>query len=269
MNSLRVVAIGLSLTWAAVAPAQTCTYTLVPASKTFRAAGGTGSFVVNTASDCVWTAVASEVWITLTGGTPGAGTGTVNYLVAPNTSPNLRTGRIYVSNRTNTITQSPSRAAICPVKLTGVLAYTDEADDEVVLRIRLRKGELVEDEKHRLALAVDPDSSTVRLIELDADDTEINELAISERAVFLPGNLFASDLIFDSLPVYSEAAGLDFVADGSLQFRGAYSVNSNGLPNRVTGKLIGVLNDPVNGGGDGPAAIFKGVISPAGQSITP
>lgn len=66
----------------AVAP-QGCTFSLSPSGQGFGAQGGLGSFTVNTAPACSWTAIPGAGWITILPSGSG-GTGRVNYAVAAN-----------------------------------------------------------------------------------------------------------------------------------------------------------------------------------------
>jgi hypothetical protein len=276
-QSLRIlVAAALTLAWSSLARAQTCTFTLSTNNQSFSAAGGTATFNVNTTTNCDWTVSNTVPWITITGGASGAGTGTVSYSVATNTSATGRSGALIVGDETNSVintvtqdgavTQVVLRAVICPVKLKGVLTYGDDEDN--LVRAKVGKRDIVSDPDNRLALDLDQENSTLRLIEIDSDNDEVAELAVSTRCAFLPGNLFAGDLIFDALPVFNETLDLDFEGDGTLQVRGSFTVTTNGLPDRVSGKLLGVINDPVNGNFAEPAAMFKGILSPDGRGFS-
>ena len=90
----------------ATCSASACTYTLSPTSQAFSSAGGTGSFNVNTAAGCSWTASSGASFVTVTGGSSGTGSGTVNYSVAANSSTSSRSGTIAAGGQTFTITQS-------------------------------------------------------------------------------------------------------------------------------------------------------------------
>jgi hypothetical protein len=82
-----------------------CTPTLTPASQSFRAAGGGGTLSVSASSTCSWIASSNASWITLTGGTTGTGSGTVQYTAAANTTSAPRSGTIAVSGATFTVKQ--------------------------------------------------------------------------------------------------------------------------------------------------------------------
>jgi hypothetical protein len=110
-------AVPVIVTVSAVVP---CTYTLNPSSGSSPSAGGTGSFSVSTGAACSWTAVPSDnTWITITSGTSGIGSGTVNYSIAANGTGNARNGTIAINGQIYTITQFGSGCsfAINPANL--------------------------------------------------------------------------------------------------------------------------------------------------------
>lgn len=58
-------------------------------------------------TDCGWTAVSNATWITVTGGTPGSGNGTVTFSVAPYTGkPKKRNGTITIAGETFSVSQT-------------------------------------------------------------------------------------------------------------------------------------------------------------------
>jgi hypothetical protein len=66
---------------------------------------GAGEFGVAAPITAVWEAIVSQPWITLLGSSSGAGTGTVRYSIAANTTGQTRTGSITVAGEEYTITQ--------------------------------------------------------------------------------------------------------------------------------------------------------------------
>jgi len=91
-----------------------CSFSLSSSGQTIPAAGGTGSFAVNTAQSCGWTATVSAGWISITSGASGNGPGTVQFAAGTNAST-ARTGTITVGGQTFTITQeSGCSAAVAP-----------------------------------------------------------------------------------------------------------------------------------------------------------
>jgi hypothetical protein len=83
-----------------------CTYTINPTSQNFIASGGSSTVAVTTQTGCTWTAVSNDVWITVTSGASGTGSGNVGFSVAVNASSSLRTGTITIAGQTFTVTQS-------------------------------------------------------------------------------------------------------------------------------------------------------------------
>jgi hypothetical protein len=87
--------------------ASTCTYNVSPTSANIGANGGPGSVSITPKKGCGWSAWSNVPWITISGGTSGTGSGTVNYSVAANSGA-ARTGTLKVGGVTVTITQSCS-----------------------------------------------------------------------------------------------------------------------------------------------------------------
>ena len=69
---------------------------------------GAGEFGVAAPLSAIWEAIATQPWITLSGGTMGIGNGTLRYTVATNTTGQTRTGKIIVSGVEYNITQVSS-----------------------------------------------------------------------------------------------------------------------------------------------------------------
>src|SRR5205085_5029040 len=77
-----------------------CSYTLsTNTATTFPVNGGSGSITVNTSAECKWTASSNANWISITSGSNGTGTGTVNFSVAPNSGSNFRTGSLTIAGQ--------------------------------------------------------------------------------------------------------------------------------------------------------------------------
>jgi hypothetical protein len=94
-----------------------CTYSTTTSAIAITAAGGTSSFGVLQQSlptscggplqdGCIWTATSTVPWITVTGSMPRSGDNPVSFTVAPNSSPDPRTGTIVVQERVVEITQA-------------------------------------------------------------------------------------------------------------------------------------------------------------------
>ena len=79
----------------------------VPASTSaIGAAGGTTNVSVTSGSSaCTWNAVSNDSWIHVTGGASGAGSGTVNLTIDPNTTGTPRTGTLTIAGQTVSVFQ--------------------------------------------------------------------------------------------------------------------------------------------------------------------
>lgn len=97
-----------------------CTYSLGSTSQNFPAGGGNGSVNVIAPSGCAWVATSNAGWITVTGGTPGNGNGTVQFTVAANTGL-ARNGTLTIAGQTFTVMQASNCSAITvnPASLPG------------------------------------------------------------------------------------------------------------------------------------------------------
>src|SRR6266481_2452264 len=81
-----------------------CTYSLSPTSASYPAAGGSGSFIINTTAVCSWTAATTNSWIHTT--SSGSGTNVVTYSVDPSGSTASRSGTITAGGQTFLISQA-------------------------------------------------------------------------------------------------------------------------------------------------------------------
>ena len=83
-----------------------CNYSISPTSKNFGGSGGFGSVTVSVAAGCLWSAVSSDSWITITSGASGAGNGSVSYSVQGFASRGeTRVGTLTIAGLTYTINQ--------------------------------------------------------------------------------------------------------------------------------------------------------------------
>lgn len=81
-----------------------CNYTLSGASQSISSAGGTFSFDVIAPTNCDFSAVSNDNWITVTNGNPGSGNGTITLNVLSNSNTS-RSGTIRVAGQIFTINQ--------------------------------------------------------------------------------------------------------------------------------------------------------------------
>lgn len=89
-----------------------CSYTLTPTSVIFPAAGGTGSLTVTTGSGCTWAVANTPGWITITSGSSGMGSGSVNYSVSGNTGTVSRDGSFSIQSQSFSVTQASNYGAL-------------------------------------------------------------------------------------------------------------------------------------------------------------
>jgi glucose/arabinose dehydrogenase len=88
-----------------------CTFSVSPTSSTFGPAGGSGAIAVTTQPGCSWTGASLNGFVHVTSGTPGSGSGALNYSVFPSTgAPNAttpdRSGTIAVAGQTVSVSQT-------------------------------------------------------------------------------------------------------------------------------------------------------------------
>jgi hypothetical protein len=89
-------------------PTTTCTYSISPTIKAFRASGGKGAISVAAENGCVWEAISSDPsWIIITSGI-GSGSGRARYAVKRNTGT-ARTGTIDIEGEIFTVEQAGRR----------------------------------------------------------------------------------------------------------------------------------------------------------------
>jgi hypothetical protein len=92
------------------------------AQSTIAAAGGTGSMNVTAASGCAWTAATNVNWITNISPSSGMGNGQVTFQVAPNPSPDPRSGQITLNSANVALAQS---GATCQYGISPVTQLLD------------------------------------------------------------------------------------------------------------------------------------------------
>jgi uncharacterized repeat protein (TIGR03803 family) len=91
----------------APAPGQ-CTFTLTPTDVKVTARGGKKSVSVKAkGTDCTWTAVSNDSFITITGGTNGTGNGKVSFNIPGNTNTTALVGTLTIAGESVTVTQAP------------------------------------------------------------------------------------------------------------------------------------------------------------------
>ena len=98
-----------------------CVITIAPASASYGKDAASGSFSVNTADSCQWSAVSGASWLAVTAGSAGTGNGTVSYALERNRDVAERTATIAVGNQTFSVRQAGDPpAANCEYSVTPV-----------------------------------------------------------------------------------------------------------------------------------------------------
>jgi hypothetical protein len=86
-------------------PPPSCTYSLDPAIRIFKAKGGGGTVKVTTAKGCPWTATSGVDWVEVKGDSSGTESHDVHYEVERNRSGFGRSGSITIAGQTHLILQ--------------------------------------------------------------------------------------------------------------------------------------------------------------------
>ena len=113
-----------------------CLYELVPTNRLHSAISETGLISVLTFTNCSWTAVTTNSWITIAGAASNLGNGSVGYFLAANTNASPRNGYIDIGSETFRVTQAgvpcvfaltPTNRAHGPGVETGSVAVASAA----------------------------------------------------------------------------------------------------------------------------------------------
>jgi hypothetical protein len=93
-----------------------CAITLPASLPVVDAAGGPGTFTITAASECVWKATSETVWITITSGADGQGTGVVHFTASENPTALTRWGAVLISDSRLELSQAgaPCRYDLTP-----------------------------------------------------------------------------------------------------------------------------------------------------------
>jgi subtilisin-like proprotein convertase family protein len=93
-----------------------CPFDISSTGQAFPSAGGSGSFQISIAPTCAWTATSNSSYVNVSPGA-GAGNGTINFTVAPNTG-GARTATITLSNSLVTRTFQVQQGSGCPTSVS-------------------------------------------------------------------------------------------------------------------------------------------------------
>jgi hypothetical protein len=101
------------------APGQDCTFTLSQNGDLLTGAGANAHFSFNAApSTCNWTASSNVTWVSISPSS-GVGSGTINFIVAPNNSSVHRTGGIVLQSGSSSITfPIDQNSTLCSFQMT-------------------------------------------------------------------------------------------------------------------------------------------------------
>jgi hypothetical protein len=100
-------------------PATVCSYEITPASVDIPIDETRGSFEVIAPADCQWSAASNAGWLTVAGGSPGTGNGTVSFLAERNRTVVGRVAAITVADKTFTVRQNGD-AGLCQYSVAPV-----------------------------------------------------------------------------------------------------------------------------------------------------
>lgn len=115
-NSLVTVAANGNATGSAAG----CAYSMGAPSIVTSASGGSGTITFNAGVNCVWS-ISAPLWVTVTP-VNGAGTGTLNYSVAPNIGTASRVATVTAAGASVTVLQSAATATSSVIAAVGSLS---------------------------------------------------------------------------------------------------------------------------------------------------
>jgi len=101
-GSITIAGVTFSITQQAAA----CVFTISSSAQAFNSSGGNGVVAVTTTTGCGWIVEGVPAWVTLTSGSGGTGSGTVNYSVAANTGSATRSTTVIIAGQAYFITQA-------------------------------------------------------------------------------------------------------------------------------------------------------------------
>jgi hypothetical protein len=125
-------------------PTPPCVVSLDSSDRSFPADGGDGSFRVNVADGCRWSASSNANWVDITGPNDGTGSDTVRYRVDENRSSSSRNAAITVSGQTHTVRQDGAPQAPPPgdgerVSLSGRAFFVDGSCPNLTFLLEFRR----------------------------------------------------------------------------------------------------------------------------------
>ncbi|HEY3883613.1 MAG TPA: BACON domain-containing carbohydrate-binding protein [Vicinamibacterales bacterium] len=110
-----------------------CAVSFDPSASSLPAAGGAGTFAVQTERECQWTATPDGSWLSITSGNSGQGPGTVQFAATPNMDPVGRAGALVVNDGRVQVTQA---AGECTYQLAQPSASFPQAGGSGTVELR-------------------------------------------------------------------------------------------------------------------------------------
>jgi len=114
-----------------------CAVTVDVPGTSIPASGGAGSITVNTERECQWTAQPEVAWVSITAGSSGQGSGTVQFSVSANADPVSRAGGVMVNTQRAQVSQA---AGDCKFELSSNAASFPKAGGTGSVDVRTSSG---------------------------------------------------------------------------------------------------------------------------------
>jgi len=91
---------------------------LTPLNQVMSAGGGAQNVNVDVSRGCSWTAESNAPWLTITGGSSGNGSGSVQYIVEANPGPNPRRGTLVIAGKPFIVSQDTPLPEPCTITVS-------------------------------------------------------------------------------------------------------------------------------------------------------
>lgn len=114
-----------------------CAVTVAGPGSTVPASGGAGTITVQTERECQWTAQPEVSWLSITAGSSGQGTGTVQFAASANADPAVRTGGVMVNGQRAQVGQA---AGECKFELSSSAVSVPQTGGTGSVDVRASSG---------------------------------------------------------------------------------------------------------------------------------
>jgi uncharacterized protein (TIGR03437 family) len=121
-------------------PPAVCNYALAPVTQVIPAAAGIGNVGVLTTAGCPWTASSSGPFLTITSGSSGDGSGTVEFSATANSSQAARSGTLTIGGQTATINQSGTAPILLLTPSSIAVQWTQQSPLPPVIPLSIYTG---------------------------------------------------------------------------------------------------------------------------------